>query len=114
MGHLPRLYYVAQRSAGMVGVGAMLVLIGFGSMAFHGTLTRVGQAADELPILFWEIALLLVIHPEPKYRQCPFQGVCHLSYAPCGVYGTKPPFHCPYAPMSALILLQCGFLVGFG
>lgn len=44
-------------------VGLMLILIGLGSMAFHGTLTRWGQAGDELAILWWEVSLLLVLFP---------------------------------------------------
>jgi alkaline ceramidase len=44
-------------------VGLMLVAIGVGSMLFHGTLTRVGQAADELAILWWEVSMLLLLYP---------------------------------------------------
>ena len=36
------------------GAGVALCGIGIGSMAFHGTLTRAGQAADELAIVYWE------------------------------------------------------------
>jgi dihydroceramidase len=32
--------------------GAMLALVGVGSVAFHGTLTRFGQVLDELPMLY--------------------------------------------------------------
>jgi dihydroceramidase len=33
-------------------VGWMLAFVGFGSVAFHGTLTRFGQVLDELPMLY--------------------------------------------------------------
>ena len=32
--------------------GWMLAVVGLGSCAFHGTLTRIGQIADELPMLY--------------------------------------------------------------
>lgn len=32
--------------------GAMLALVGIGSVAFHGTLTRAGQILDEVPMLY--------------------------------------------------------------
>ena len=32
--------------------GWMLALVGVGSVAFHGTLTRVGQILDEVPMLY--------------------------------------------------------------
>ena len=41
--------------------GLALVLIGLGSIGFHGTLTRIGQAADELAIVYWEVALLFTV-----------------------------------------------------
>ena len=34
-----------------------LALVGFGSMAFHGTLLRVSQALDELPMIYCSLAL---------------------------------------------------------
>lgn len=48
-------------------VGLMLVAIGVGSMLFHGTLTRIGQAADELAIMWWEISMMLLLYPA-RYR----------------------------------------------
>jgi len=48
--------------------GVMLALIGFGSTAFHGTLTRWGQAADELAILYWEVALLFCVFEQELKR----------------------------------------------
>jgi len=41
--------------------GLALSAIGFGSMYFHGTLTRRGQAADELAIVYWEASLLFTL-----------------------------------------------------
>ena len=32
--------------------GAMLALVGIGSVSFHGTLTRAGQILDEVPMLY--------------------------------------------------------------
>lgn len=45
-------------------VGAMLVVIGVGTADFHGTLSRRGQAVDELAILYWEVALLFTVFEE--------------------------------------------------
>ena len=41
--------------------GAALILVGLGTADYHGTLTRRGQAIDELAILYWEIALLFTV-----------------------------------------------------
>lgn len=38
--------------------GIALILVGLGSFAYHGTITRWGQACDELAILYWEVSVL--------------------------------------------------------
>lgn len=59
--------------------GAALIVIGIGSISYHGTITRWGQAFDELAILYWEVALLSVVferqesrYPFIKYLYVPF------------------------------------------
>lgn len=54
----------------LVPAGWLLVLVGLGSMAFHGLLTRWGQALDELAILWWEVALLWAFFPSQGSRRC--------------------------------------------
>lgn len=59
--------------------GLSLIVIGIGSICYHGTITRWGQAFDELAILYWEVALLAVVfekqemaYPLIKYLYAPF------------------------------------------
>jgi len=49
--------------------GMALFGVGVGSMAFHGTLTRLGQAADELAIVYWEVALLFCVFERQLLRR---------------------------------------------
>lgn len=60
--------------------GMALFFIGIGSMCYHGTITRWGQAFDELAILYWEIALLATIFKENemKYHWIKY---CYLPFA---------------------------------
>lgn len=51
--------------------GPTLIMVGIGSMMFHGQLTRLGQAVDELAILYWEITLLFTVF-EKQLRARPF------------------------------------------
>lgn len=46
--------------------GITIMFIGIGSMAYHGTITRWGQAFDELAILYWEISLLYTLFYNSK------------------------------------------------
>merc|ERR1711971_167108 len=56
-----------------------LCCIGVGSMAYHGAVTRWGQAMDELAILYWEVTLLTVVfersevhYPMLRFAYAPF------------------------------------------
>ena len=37
-----------------------VIIVGFGSMAFHGTLLRSGQVLDEVPMLWSTLAMLYI------------------------------------------------------
>ena len=59
--------------------GVSLCFIGIGSMSYHGTITRWGQAFDELAILYWEVTLLACVFQQNeinyswiKYCYIPF------------------------------------------
>lgn len=57
-----------------VAAYGLLFLIGLGSAAFHGTLTWLGQAADELPMIWAALQFLFVIREdarEPRYWWLP-------------------------------------------
>ncbi|KAJ9471454.1 putative alkaline ceramidase dcd3B [Diplonema papillatum] len=48
------------------------ITVGVGSMAFHGTLTRLGQVLDEVPMLWCScscVLVLLTVQPEPCFRE---------------------------------------------
>ena len=55
---------------------AVLTIVGFGSAAFHGTLLRVGQAMDELPMVYCGLAYIYIVlarksgvSPEPSLQR---------------------------------------------
>lgn len=70
---------------GLRAMGAALVLVGLGSMAFHGTMTRWGQAFDELAILWWEGAMLAALFPGRRALSmiAALLAIEHVSY--CGL-----------------------------
>ncbi|KAJ8599576.1 hypothetical protein CTAYLR_004670 [Chrysophaeum taylorii] len=51
----------ATKSRGFAVLFALLVLVGIGTVALHGTLTSAGQAADEVPMLVLTVGLLATI-----------------------------------------------------
>eukprot|EP00755_Sulcionema_specki_P013389 Sspe_Gene.53854::Locus_29744_Transcript_1_1_Confidence_1.000_Length_2085::g.53854::m.53854/K04711/ACER3, YDC1; dihydroceramidase len=56
----------------LLACGAMMI-IGIGSMAFHGTLTRLGQYLDEIPMLWGVLAFMLVGLVDRPYRGIPLK-----------------------------------------
>jgi dihydroceramidase len=67
----------AWRAEPRFAVGALAVtVVGLGSVAFHGTLLRLAQAADELPMIYTGLAFLHVLRwraagrpPDPDERR---------------------------------------------